>query len=99
MGSAALNCVTRTQQIRPLGATMPSSRQQMVSAALDAAAVLADGREAVESLGRLVRAIDRRNLWHEIAWEPEQAAADALRDVARVRRALELVARSGKGEQ
>ena len=67
------------------------SEARAVAAAMDTAAVLLEGREAVEALGRLVRAIDRRNLWHEIAWEPEQAAADALRDVARARRALEVV--------
>ena len=37
-----------------------------------------------------MRAIDHANLWHELAWEPEQAAADARRAVARVRRALEV---------
>lgn len=72
---------------------MPSKRQQGVSAAMDDAAILAAGRTAVEDLARLVRAIDRRNLWHEIAWEPEQAAAGAARDVARVRRALDMTAR------
>ena len=68
---------------------MPSKQQQGVSAAMDDAAILAAGRTAVEDLARLVRAIDRRNLWVEIAWEPVQAAADAQRAVARVRRGLE----------
>lgn len=36
-----------------------------------------------------MRAISRRRLWAEIAWEPERAEAEALRDVARVRRAIE----------
>ena len=40
--------------------------------------------------GATLRAIDHANLWHELAWEPEQAAADARRAVARVRRALEV---------
>jgi len=44
---------------------------------------------ALKRLALLVSAIDRRHLWHEIAWEPEQAAADAHRDLAIVRRALE----------
>lgn len=73
---------------------MASKRQQAVGAALDDAAVLAAGREAVNELALLVRAISRRHLWHEIAWDGAQAEAEALRDVARVRRALEL---AGKG--
>ena len=56
-------------------------------AALAAAVTVAD---ALKDLALLVRAIDRRNLWPELAWEPEQAAADARRAVARVRRALEV---------
>lgn len=72
---------------------MPSRRQQQVGAAMDDAALLAAGREAARNLELLIRAIDRRHLWHEIAWEPEQAAAEAARDVARARRALEVVGR------
>ena len=69
---------------------MASRRQQGVGAVLDDAAVVSDGLDAAASLLLLVHAIDRRNLWVEVAWEPEQAAADAERDVARVRRALEI---------
>ena len=74
---------------------MASKPQQAraVAALTDDAAVLADGRDAANQLLLLIRAIDRRNLWHEIAWEPEQAAAGAARDVARVRRALDMTAR------
>ena len=64
---------------------------------MDDAAILSAGRAAVEDLARLVRAIDRRNLWVEIAWEPAQAAADAQRAVARARRALEVAARKVGG--
>lgn len=64
-----------------------------VGAALDDAALVTEGSAAAESLALLVRAIDRRNLWCEIAWEPEEAATDAARDVARVRRALEVAGR------
>lgn len=77
------------------GATMPSRGQAAVSARDDRAAVLLEGREAVERLGLLLRAIDRRNLWVEIAWEPEQAAAEAHRDVAWARRALEVLGARG----
>ena len=69
---------------------MASRRQQGVGAVLDDAAVVSDGLDAAASLLLLVHAIDRRNLWVEVAWEPEQAAADAERDVARVRRTLEI---------
>ncbi len=72
---------------------MASKRQQVVGAALDDAALVADGRAAADSLALLVRAIDRRNLWVEIAWEPERAASEAGRDVARVRRALDVAGR------
>lgn len=72
---------------------MASRRQQGVGAVLDDAAVVSDGLDAAASLLLLVHAIDRRNLWVEVAWEPEQAAADAERDVARVRRALETARR------
>jgi hypothetical protein len=72
---------------------MASKRQQAVSAAMDDAAILAAGRDAANELALLVRAISRRHLWHEIAWDGSQAEADAMRDVARVRRALELVGR------
>ena len=68
---------------------MPSRRQAAVGAALDEAAIAADGRDALVQLELLVRAISRRRLWAEIAWEPERAEAEALRDVARVRRAIE----------
>lgn len=69
---------------------MPSRRQQAVGAAMDAAALLADGREAARNLELLIRAVSRRRLWHELAWEPDSAEAEALRDVARVRRALDV---------
>jgi len=74
---------------------MASKPQQAraVAALTDDAAVLADGRDAANQLLLLIRAIDRRNLWHEIAWEPERAASEAARDVARVRRALDMTAR------
>jgi len=36
----------------------------------------------------LCRAIDRANLWHELAWDGEQAARDARRDVERGMAAL-----------
>lgn len=72
---------------------MASKRQQAVGAAMDDAAILAAGRDAANELALLVRAISRRHLWHEIAWDGGQAEADAMRDVARVRRALELVGR------
>ena len=81
---------------------MASKRQQAVGALLDDTAVVVDGGDALKDLALLVRAIDRRNLWPELAWEPEQAAADARRAVARVRRALEVghaaVTRAGAGE-
>ena len=67
---------------------MASKRQQAVGAAMDDAAILAAGRDAANELALLVRAISRRHLWHEIAWEPEAAQAEAHRAVARVRRAL-----------
>lgn len=71
---------------------------------LDDAAILADGRAALLQLELLVRAISRRHLWHELAWDGEQAEAAALRDVARARRVLEVVgrvaaARVGSGEE
>ena len=69
---------------------MPSKRQQAVAAALDDTAIVVDGGDGLKVLALLVRAIDHANLWHELAWEPEQAAADAHRAVARVRRALEV---------
>jgi hypothetical protein len=68
---------------------MASKQQQAISARDDNAAIIVDGRDALAQLAFLVRAIDRRNLWHEIAWDGEQAAAEAQRDLARVRRALE----------
>lgn len=77
---------------------MASRRAQAVGALDDDAALLADGADALRSLAHLVAAIDRRNLWVEIAWEPETAAAGARRDVARVRRALE-VGRTAVGER
>lgn len=79
---------------------MPSRRQQAVGAAMDDAALLAAGRDAARNLELLIRAVSRRHLWHELAWEPERAEADALRDVARVRRALEVAgARVGSYEE
>ncbi len=71
---------------------MASKQQQAVGAALDERAILIDGGDALKELALLVRAIDRRNLWHEIAWEPEAAQAEAHRAVARIRRALEQAA-------
>jgi len=68
---------------------MASKAQIAVGAALDEAAIQSEGRESLRQLALLVSAIDRRNLWVELAWEPEQASAAAHRDVARVRRALE----------
>lgn len=71
---------------------MPSSgtgRERAVAAAMDGRAVLIDGRDALKELTLLVSAIDRRNLWCELAWEPETAQAEAHRAVARVRRALD----------
>lgn len=70
----------------------------MVAASDDNAAILADGADALRSLAHLVAAIDRRNLWCELAWEPDAASAEAHRDVARARRALE-VGRSAVGER
>lgn len=61
-----------------------------VSAHDDDAALLADGADALRSLAHLVAAIDRRNLWCELAWEPDSASAEAHRDVARVRRSLDV---------
>ncbi len=71
---------------------MASREQRAVGAALDGRAVILDGGDALRELALLVRAIDRRNLWHEIAWEPEAAQAEAHRAVARIRRALEQAA-------
>lgn len=68
---------------------MASKQQQATAAALDSRAIVIDGGNALKELALLVRAIDRRNLWHEIAWEPEAAQVEAHRAVARVRRALE----------
>ena len=76
---------------------MASKRQQQAAAELDERAILIDGGDGLKALALLVRAIDRRNLWPEIAWEPEAAQADAHRAVARVRRALEQqAARAGE---
>ncbi len=76
---------------------MASKRQQEIGAALDDRALLVEGGDALRTLALLVRAIDRRNLWPVIAWEPEAAQADAHRAVARVRRALEQqAARAGE---
>ena len=47
---------------------MASKRQQAVGAALDDTAVVIDGGDALKDLALLVRAIDRRNLWPELAW-------------------------------
>ena len=41
----------------------------------------------------LERAITRANLWHELAWDGEQAARDARRDVERGLAALGRLAR------
>lgn len=80
-------------------ASRGSGQERAIAAAMDADAILSDGREAVRSLELLVRTITRAHLWHELAWEPEQAEADALRDVARVRRALEVGAARVGGEE
>jgi hypothetical protein len=56
-------------------ALMASKRQQAVGAALDDTAVVIDGGDALKDLALLVRAIDRRNLWPELAWEPEQVTS------------------------
>lgn len=66
-----------------------SSHNARAAGAEDQIAVILDGCAAAGRLALLVRAIDRRNLWPELAWEDEQAAAGALRDVALVRRALD----------
>ncbi len=75
---------------------MASKQQQAVGTALDGRAIVIDGGDALRELAFLVRAIDRRNLWHEIAWEPEAAQAEAHRAVARVRRALEVCNGGGR---
>ena len=43
--------------------------------------------------GATLRAIDHANLWHELAWDGEQAARDARRDVERGLAALGRLAR------
>jgi len=70
---------------------MPSRTQRATSAALDETAILIEGDDGLRVLALLVRAIDHANLWQEVAWEPDEARADAHRAVARVRRALETV--------
>ncbi len=78
---------------------MASKRQRAVAAELDERAILIDGADGLKVLALLVRAIDRRNLWPEIAWEPEAAQAEAHQAVARARRALEVGAARVGGEE
>lgn len=55
----------------------------------DAAANLITVRDTLISYALLIRAIDRARLWHELARDGEQAAADARREVEQGRAALE----------
>ena len=80
------------------------SRQNVQTAEReDAAAALLVVRDVLTNYALLCRAVDHANLWHELAWDGEQAARDARRDVERGRRALEVVgnmaAARGGGEE
>lgn len=67
---------------------MASKRQQAVGAQLDTQADALAVRDALVHYALLQRAISHANLWHELAWDGEQAAADARRDVDRGMAAL-----------
>ena len=62
---------------------MASKRQQAVGAALDERAAALTLRDVLAHYALLERAITRANLWHELAWDGEQAARDGRRDVGR----------------
>ena len=62
---------------------MASKRQQAVGAALDERAAALTLRDVLAHYALLERAITRANLWHELAWDGEQAVRDARRDVER----------------
>ena len=62
---------------------MASKRQQAVGAALDGRAAALTLRDVLAHYALLERAITRANLRHELAWDGEQAARDARRDVER----------------
>ena len=72
---------------------MASKRQQAVGAALDERAAALTLRDVLAHYALLERAITRANLWHELAWDGEQAARDARRDVERGLAALTRLAR------
>lgn len=67
---------------------MPSRQQQQVGAQLDGRAAALTLRDVLTHYALLERAITRANLWHELAWDGEQAARDARRDVERGMAAL-----------
>lgn len=67
---------------------MPSRHAQGVVARDDAAADALVLRDVLAHYELLARAVGRANLWHELAWDGQEAAADARRDVARGRAAL-----------
>jgi len=67
---------------------MTSKSQQAVAAELDAAAAALVLRDVLAHYELLARAVSHANLWHELAWDGQQAAEEARRDVTRGRAAL-----------
>ena len=74
---------------------MASRAQQAVSARDDAAACAVTLRVVLANYDLLIRAISHANLWHELAWDGEQAAREARRDVAQGQAALTALAERG----
>lgn len=63
------------------------ARDRLVAEIEEETALVIDGLHGIEQLAALVRAIDRQRLWHLLVFDETDVAA--MRDVARVRRALE----------